>query len=282
MHSLQYNGQAGLLQMAKLSSPSSAGGNRYAKLPYMSAYEQPSPRTGSSFATTHWSLIRAAAQSSPDARDALATLCERYWYPLYAFVRREGRQPAEAQDLTQSFFATLIEGEDLKRVRPDKGRFRSFLLASLKHFLINDWHRSRAVKRGGARRTLSLDFDSAEDKWMQEPAHDKTPEAEFARHWALTLLQQVQQTLAEEARRSGKSETFQKLKPYLSGNAGAATYRAVASELGMSEGAVKVAVHRLRQRFRDRLRGEIAQTVSTEEEIDDEIRDLFTALGGHR
>lgn len=232
------------------------------------------------FATTRWSLVVAAGgDDSEESRVALETLCETYWYPLYAFVRRQGRDPQTAQDLTQGFFTRLLEKEDLKDVRRERGRFRSFLLAAMKNFLINDWDKQQAVKRGGGQRALSLDFDSAENRYRLEPADTQTAEHVFQRQWALTLLDRVQQRLADEARESGRNDQFAVLRRYLTGTA-ETTYAEAAAELGTTEGAVKTAVHRLRGRFRTLLREEISQTVAEEGEIDDEIRSLFEALRG--
>lgn len=231
------------------------------------------------FATTHWSLVLAAGgSSSPETQDALAALCRTYWYPLYAYVRRQGYQPAEAQDLTQAFFTRLLEKHYLRDVQQERGKFRSFLLAALKHFLANERDRVRAQKRGGDRSLVSMDIQQAERRYSHEPKHEITPEKLFEKRWALTLLDEVLDSLQEEWHRAEKANLFERLKVYLSGDADAVPYRQVAEETGLSEGAVKVAVHRLRRRFRDLLRAEIAHTVARPEEIDDEIRDLFTAV----
>lgn len=223
-------------------------------------------------------MLAAGVRSSPDAAVALETLCSAYWYPLYAFVRREGYQRAEAQDLTQGFFAMLLDREDLRSVHPDKGRFRSFLLAALQHFLINEWQKARAQKRGGGKRVLSLDFDSAETKFEMQPAEPTTPESVFKRQWALTLLANVQAHLQSEMETDGRGALYEALKPHLVGDPDASRYAEVAEQLGMTEAAVKMAMSRLRKRHREILREEIAQTVASEEEIDDEIRELFDAL----
>jgi RNA polymerase sigma-70 factor (ECF subfamily) len=231
------------------------------------------------FATTQWSIVLAAGhRSSPDARDALAKLCETYWYPLYAYARQQGHLPADAQDLTQGFFTRLLEKGDLGNVAPELGRFRSFLLASLKHYMINQWHRSRAAKRGGTRTLLPLDFDAAEGRLTREPYHEQTPERLFDRQWALTALDRVRATLRQEAMDAGKADQFDVLQNYLTGDKPAATYAAVAEGLSMTEPAVKMAVSRLRRRFHERLRQEIAQTVQSDAEVEDEIRDLIAAL----
>jgi RNA polymerase sigma-70 factor (ECF subfamily) len=235
------------------------------------------------FATTRWSVVLAAGQRlQPDAGAALEALCRTYWYPLYAFVRRQGRQPAEAADLTQGFFATLLERDDLGGLSPDKGRFRSFLLASLKHYLINEADRQRAMKRGGGRRLLSLDFDDAESRYRLEPAHHETAESVFERQWALTLLDRVRGLLREEAAAGGELQRFEQLEPYLTGDSRAPSYTETAAQLNMTEAAVKMAVSRLRRRFHDWLRREIAETVGSPEKIDDEIRSLIAALQSSR
>jgi RNA polymerase sigma-70 factor (ECF subfamily) len=230
------------------------------------------------FDSTRWSIVLAAGvRSSPDAAVALETLCGSYWYPIYAFVRREGYQRAEAQDLTQGFFGMLLEREDLRAVHPDKGRFRSFLLAALKHFLINEWQKARAQKRGGGKTVLSLDFDSAETKFEMQPADPATPESVFNRQWALTLLASVQAALQREMAADDRLELYESLKPHLTGDPEAGKYVDVADGLGMTQAAVKMAMSRLRQRYRELLREEISQTVSSDE-VDDEIRELFDAL----
>lgn len=248
----------------------------------MTSSAQPQPPiadSGRRFATTRWSIVLAAQQEGPgDPGTALATLCETYWYPLYSYVRRQGYQEAEAQDLTQAFFARLLEKNDLQDVGRERGKFRSFLLASLKHFLSNERDRRQAAKRGGGRQMLSLDFERAEQRYRHEPADRRTPEAEFDRQWALTLLAQVRESLQEQWQTAGKGEQFARLSPWLTGTPSAASYREAGEALGMSEGAVKVAVHRLRQRFGRLLREEIAQTVGTSDEIEDEVRQLFDAL----
>jgi RNA polymerase sigma factor (sigma-70 family) len=240
----------------------------------------PAPSGSRQFATTRWSLVLAAGKrSSPQSSAALATLCENYWYPLYAYVRRRGHEANEAEDFTQAFFARLLEKNDLAAADPGRGRFRSFLLASLKHFLANEWDRARAEKRGGGRSVLSIDFGTAEERYRAEPSHDLTPERIFERRWALVLLENVLARLHDESAQAGKADSFDRLKGFLTGEQSAVTYGQLAAELNMSEGALKVAVHRLRRRYRELLRAEIEETVADAEEIDQEIRDLFSALG---
>jgi RNA polymerase sigma-70 factor (ECF subfamily) len=240
----------------------------------------PAPSGSRQFATTRWSLVLAAGKrSSPQSSAALATLCENYWYPLYAYVRRRGHEANEAEDFTQAFFARLLEKNDLAAADPERGRFRSFLLASLKHFLANEWDRARAEKRGGGRAALSIDFGTAEERYRAEPTHDLTPEKIFERRWALVLLENVLARLHDESAQAGKADSFDRLKGFLTGEQSAGTYGQLAAELNMSEGAVKVAVHRLRRRYRELLRAEIEETVADPDEIDQEIRALFSALG---
>jgi DNA-directed RNA polymerase specialized sigma24 family protein len=231
------------------------------------------------FATTRWSLVLDAGDAeSPNARQALEALCRQYWYPLYVFVRRQGVEATAAEDLTQGFFAMLLERGDLGKATPERGRFRNYLLVALKHFLANERDRAAALKRGGQRVTFSLDAAAAEGRYAFEPADAEDPEALFRRQWALTLLDLVQQRLREEYVAAGNEALFARLQPLLTGERPDDTYRAIAEELGISAGAVKTAAHRLRQRFGERLREEITQTVAAEEEVDSEIRELLGAL----
>jgi len=233
----------------------------------------------SRFATTHWSVVLAAGSaSSPDCQRALSTLCQTYWYPLYAYLRRRGHDSHQAEDYTQAFFAQMLEKGYLSRVEPKPGKFRSFLLTTLRHFLADQRDRARAVKRGGGKESLRLDFQTAEGRYTLEPANDLSPEKVFERSWALTLLEKTMDRLEAELAGMNKAELFDSLKVYLCGHAASVPYRDVAAELNMTEGAVKVTVYRLRRRYREMLRDEIAQTVSTAEQIEEEIRDLFAAL----
>ena len=233
-----------------------------------------------SFATTHWSLVLAAGKGAPaDAQEALAALCETYWYPLYAYVRRQGHQPDDAQDLTQAFFARLLEKHYLQSADPERGRFRSFLLTAFKRFLSKERDRERAKRRGGGRKLLPLDFEAGERRYSLEPAHEATAEKIYEQRWALTLLDRVFVRLRDESDRAGKREGFNRLKVYLTGEAGTPSHQEAAARLAMTEGAVKVAVHRLRRRYRELLRDEIAQTLADPREVEDEIRALFAALG---
>jgi RNA polymerase sigma-70 factor (ECF subfamily) len=224
-------------------------------------------------------VLTAANQSSPRSADALAELCRTYWYPIYAFVRRQGNSHEAAQDLTQEFFARMLEKRYIDDVGPEKGKFRTFLLVCLKRFLSNEWDKTRAQKRGGGKAQLSIDFQDAEGRYSLEPGHEVTAQKVFERRWALTVLERTLSGLAEEFAQPERREVFEALKVYLVGEAGAPPYAETAKRLGMSEGAVKVAVHRLRERYRAALRREIAATVTSEAAVDEEIAELFAALG---
>lgn len=231
------------------------------------------------FQTTHWSLVLAAQdRTSPAARQALGELCESYWYPLYAFIRRSGHNSEEARDLTQEFFARLLEKDYLADVDRERGKFRSFLLAACKHFLANERDRALAQKRGGGKTVLSFDADAAENRYSSEPQHTLTPERLFERRWVLVLLQTVLNRLREEQVNAGKGEHFERLKGFLGGDRGPARYAESATALNTTQGALKVAVHRLRGRYRELLREEIARTVNDPSEVETEIRSLFAAL----
>ncbi|MDH3283171.1 MAG: sigma-70 family RNA polymerase sigma factor [Acidobacteriota bacterium] len=233
------------------------------------------------FATTHWSVVVAAGdRASPDAERALASLCEAYWYPLYAFARRRGADPEEARDLTQSFFATLLEKNYVADADRERGRFRTFLLTAFQHHAAKDRARERAAKRGGAERPLSLDYDVGEQRYLLEPVETATPERIYERRWALTILERVLSAVRRDYAETGRSALFDALSPVLVGASPAPSYRAIGEDLGLSEGAVKVAAHRLRRRYRARLRAEIEETVSTPSEVDDELRHLLQAVSG--
>jgi RNA polymerase sigma factor (sigma-70 family) len=234
------------------------------------------PPAARRFATTRWSLVRAAGGSDSQARAALGQLCERYWYPVYAFLRRQGREPVDAQDLTQEFFARLIEKEWLVSVAPARGKFRAWLLASIRHFLTNEWNRERAQKRGGGAALLSLDATDAEGRYLYEPADPTDPTQLFERRWALTLLDDVLVRLQTEMEANGKTEQFAALKATLTG--GSIDYAETAARLRLSDGALRVAVHRLRERYRELLRTAVADTVDRPDEVEDELRHLFSAL----
>lgn len=240
--------------------------------------DSPRPRARR-FATTRWSQVLAAGHAPTTvSREALASLCEVYWYPLYAYVRRWGYDADEAQDLTQEFFSRLLEKHFLGDADPARGRFRSFLLASLKHFLSNERDRASAVKRGGRVTIVALEVETAEGLYRLEPPDADTPDKIFERRWALTLLERTLALLRQEFEASGKAEMFSRLEGYLTGEQDTVPYAQLATDLQTSEGAIKVAVHRLRRRFGNLLRQEIAETVSDPQEVDGEIRELFRIL----
>jgi RNA polymerase sigma factor (sigma-70 family) len=231
----------------------------------------------SQFPTTRWTLVVAAGDPRrKEARSALISLCENYWYPLYAYLRRRGYQADPAQDLTQEFFTRMLEGRYLDRADPEKGRFRSFLLTSLKFFVADEEYRQRALKRGGGA-ILSLEFSSGEERYQREPAHDETPERIFERRWALSVLDRVVERLRSEFLQHGRPEHFERLKVFLLGQSDA-PYSALAREMNTSEGALKVAIHRLRKRYRELFRQEIADTVADPAEVESELRFLAAVL----
>lgn len=233
------------------------------------------------FHTTHWSLIVAAAeQQGAASQAALADLCQAYWYPTYAFIRRRGHSAEDARDLAQEFFATLLEKGYLADADPERGRFRAFLLTAVSRFVAKQREKAAAQKRGGGRRALPIDFDDGETRYQREPSHEWTAERIFARRWALTLLDRTLASLRQEHEQAGKLPQFEALKVFLTGEAGAPPLRKVAEQLGTTEGAVKVAVHRLREKYRELLRREIAQTVAAGQDVDDELRLLLAALRG--
>ncbi len=239
----------------------------------------PSPAQAA-FVTTHWSVVlQAGAENEPQASGALERLCQTYWYPLYAYIRRRGYDVHDAQDLTQEFFARFLEKNYLSAVRRERGKFRWFLMCALKRFLANEWNRECAQKRGGGAVLIPLDEISAEGRYLREAAHHESPEKLFDQAWALTLLEEAGKALASEYAHSGRGATFEQLKIFLSGDKAPLTMAEAGAPLGLTEGAVKVAVHRLRQRYRDCLRHAIAQTVLTPAEVDDEIRQLFAVFG---
>jgi RNA polymerase sigma factor (sigma-70 family) len=232
------------------------------------------------FATTHWSIVMAAGGADrEDARDALSRLCETYWYPLYAYVRRRGLSATDAQDLTQAFFAQLLEKQSLRAADRERGRFRAFLLASMDHFLANAHDRACAQKRGGGKTPLSLDLAAGESRVNLEPAHDLTPERLFERQWALTMLDVVVRRLEAEYRAAGKAKVFELLGGALSGGRERLPYDQIAAELEMAADNARQAAHRLRKRYRALLREEVARTVAAPQEVDEELARLFEALG---
>jgi RNA polymerase sigma factor (sigma-70 family) len=237
-------------------------------------------RCAPEFRTTHWSVVMAASQEhSPQSGAALETLCHAYWYPLYAHVRRRGHDHHAAQDLTQEFFARLIEKHWLDSVTPEKGRFRTFLLAALDHFLANQWRHGQAIKRGGGQAIVSLDETRlSEERFVREPASDDPPERVFDRLWATTVLDQALARLQQEFTRRDRAAHFEDWKAFLTHEATTPDCEASARRLGMSTGAVIVAVHRLRERYGDLLREAVAQTVPKPADVDDELRYLFGLL----
>lgn len=231
------------------------------------------------FTTTHWSVVlRAAESQSVEADSALEHLCHTYWYPLYAYVRRQGHSVDDAQDLTQSFFARLLERKYLSLADPQRGRFRTFLLSSLKNFLITEWEKSRALKRGGGHSPFSLDERDAENRYLAEPVDGLTPERIYEKRWAVTLLEQVMTRLRQQYAADEKGALFDALKPYVWDDTMTEGYEAIAKRLNMSEGALRVTMHRLRESFRELLRAEVGCTVESPAEVDEELRHLVAAL----
>src|SRR5262245_6075847 len=231
------------------------------------------------FATTRWSLVLAAGRdSTAGSRAAFSELCELYWRPVYAFARRQGHDVDQAEDLTQAFFARLLEKHVVQAADPQRGRFRSFLLASFKHFVANERDRAHAQKRGSGKVMIGLDFELAEARYSAEPVDTLTPEAVFERQWALNILDRVLTTLRDECINAGKADLFDRVRDQLAGDRSPGGYAAIAESLGTTEGAVKVNVHRLRRRCRDLLRAEIEATVSDSSEIDEEIGFLMSTV----
>jgi RNA polymerase sigma-70 factor (ECF subfamily) len=243
------------------------------------ASHEPGPAVGRRFATTRWSLVAAAGHGgSPQAQEALATLCRLYWYPLYAYARRHLANVDDAQESTQAFFAELLEKGYLQAADPRRGKFRSFLLTAFKHFLSRQRERATAQKRGGGRPLVSLDFQVGEQRYQLEPVDHATPEAVYERRWALAILEQTLARLRQELTDAGKQKLFECLKGALAGEGLEESHAQIAERLGVSEQVVKVAVHRLRRRYQELLRAEIAQTVGSPEEVEEELRDLFAAV----
>jgi RNA polymerase sigma factor (sigma-70 family) len=234
---------------------------------------------GDIFATTHWTVVLAAGKSStPQSAHALEELCRAYWFPLYVYVRRRGYAKADAEDLTQAFFARLLEKNDFANVSSERGRFRAFLLASLKHFLANEWDRSQRQKRGGGSVHLSLDWQTADTKFQVAATSPPSPEQAFDREWAMTLLAKVIGKLQAENETNGRGKQFAQLKMFLTTGQGESSYHDAANNLEMDQSAVRVAVHRLRQRYRQLLRDEICQTLYNPADLDEEMRSLFAAF----
>lgn len=241
--------------------------------------QTPPPANAKWFTTTHWSVVLAAGHGqSPEAEQALEKLCRRYWYPLYAYTRRRGYDAHEAQDLVQEFFARLLAKNYLQGVNSERGKFRSFLLASLNHFLANEFDRAQALKRGGGQILISLDDETAEERYRCDPASALTPEMTFERRWALTLLEQALQRLQQEFGSTGRAAQFERLKGFLEGEVARGDYDRAAADLKVSPGAVAMAVQRLRQRYRELVRDEVAQTVAVPAEIEEEMKHLIAVL----
>jgi RNA polymerase sigma-70 factor (ECF subfamily) len=236
----------------------------------MPASPSPSPL----FVTTRWSVVLAAKHQ--DSQQAMETLCRAYWYPLYAYVRRDGHSPHDAQDLTQEFFARLVEKDWLRAAGPEQGRFRTFLLVAMKRFLINEWHKSTSQKRGGHITHVPLDAEDAERRFASEP--DLAPDAMFERRWAMTLLEQTLSSLEAEFAAASKAGDFQALKHCLTLDRGSISYPELAAKTGCSEGAARVAVHRLRKRFRELFRASIAATLAEGEDVDMEMKHVVAVL----
>lgn len=232
-----------------------------------------------SFAPTRWTVVLTVGRSDTTrARTALAELCRTYWYPLYAWVRRKGYAPQDAEDLTQAFFAWVLEKHFIEAADPAKGRFRSFLLTRLNHFLADEWDRLKAQKRGGGQRLIPLEGATAETRYQIEPVDVRSPDKLFEYRWAMTLLENVFERLRQEYEHESKGALFDELKGCLAQARAAVPYAEVAERVGLSEGALRVAVHRLRQRYRDLLRAEIAETVAGPEEVEEELRHLFSVV----
>jgi len=236
---------------------------------------------GDVFATTHWSVVLLAGEpGSAQAAEALEKLCRTYWLPLYSFIRRQGYGPHDAQDLTQGFLVRLLRTDSFVGLSREKGKFRTFLLAALNHFLSDQRDRARAEKRGGGQPVVSIDETEAEQRYLQAPSRDLAPERVFDRRWALTVLEEALARLRQEHQGPGKAALFAHLGPFLSNKGGKADHDALGPKLGMSANAVAVAVHRLRQRYRECIRLELAQTVASPEDLDEEMSYLFSVLSG--
>ncbi len=230
------------------------------------------------FVSTHWSVVLAAGKKDSSSDDALARLCETYWYPLYAYARRRGYSVHDSQDLTQEFFARLLEGNWLAKANRERGRFRSFLLSSMKNFMANEWKKARMQKRGGGHTIVSFDDDSAEGRYKLEPMEKRTPESFFERQWALTLLETVLARLEAEHSRENKDDWMTAMRPALTSERDTINCGDIAQKLAITETAARVAVHRLRRRYRQLIRAEVAATVASPADIEMEMRHLFQSL----
>ncbi len=242
-------------------------------------HDPSSQNSAAQFTTTHWSVVIAAGGSDPpQAAEALEKLCHVYWYPIYAYLRRRGRGEQDAQDLTQGFFAHLLERRSIQGVEREKGKFRSFLLASLNYYVADERDRANAQKRGGGREVLSLDVEEAEQRYRLEPVDERSPEKLFERRWAMALLDQVLARLGQEFADAGKRELFERLQPLLVEGTGVKTYAEIGRETGMTEEAVKKAVQRMRRRYGELFREEVAHTVANPAEVEEELRHLGQVL----
>ena len=242
-------------------------------------YRPSSIPRGDYFVTTRWTVVLSAGRkSSPQSDRALGELCQTYWYPLYAYVRRQGHTKEDAEDLVQAFFARFLEKNYLEGLSAERGKFRAFLLASLKHFLANKWDKALRQKRGGGAQHLSLDWQSADDRFHLDPPDPSSPDKVFDREWALALLERVVTRLRDECVADGKTELFDQARGFLMVGEAAIPYAQAAQTLGVDEGAVRVAVHRLRKRYRQLLRDEIAQTLDDPAQVSEELRALQAAL----
>jgi DNA-directed RNA polymerase specialized sigma24 family protein len=245
----------------------------------MSSTSPRPPASDAWFVTTHWSVVLSAREpESPESALALETLCRTYWYPLYAYLRRQGRPPHDAQDLTQGFFARLLQKDYLRAAAREKGRFRTFLLVAFKRFLANEWDHQHAQKRGGFAPVVPIDEVAAESRFAAEAPQNLPPDVLYDRQWAMTLLERAMTQLQQEYLASGRAKLFEYLQSCLAREESALPYAEIAARLKLTEPAVKMAVHRLRARYRELLRAEIAHTVSTPAEVDEEIRHLFAAF----
>ena len=242
------------------------------------ANDKPTESNPRRFPTTSWTMVSAAGCQSTGSAGALSDLCVAYWLPVYAFIRRKGYSPEESEDLCQSFFTRVIDNGTVGEARRERGKFRSFLLASVTHFVANEWDRSQAQKRGGGCTTLSFDFGAGEDSYHREPYHELTPEALYERQWAMALLDRVLGRQREEHARRGKAAQFDLLKMFLAGDQDGDSTHKLTAKLDMSYAAIRTAVHRLRRRYAELLREEIAATVADPEEVDGELRFLLAAL----
>jgi RNA polymerase sigma factor (sigma-70 family) len=242
--------------------------------------QPPGIRHDPRFPSTRWSVVlRARGPESQGADQALSELCANYWYPLYAYARRLGKTPAEAEDLAQEFFARLLAKNYLDAADPEKGRLRTFLLTAFKRFLANEWDKERALKRGGGQRPLSIDATRAEDRYVHEPADSLTPDRLYEQQWALNLLEHVLRDLQTQYEERGRGPLFQALRATITMDGSSASHAELGRQLSLSESAVKVAVHRLRKRYRELIRAHIATTTASPEDVDEEIQHLFNVFG---